>query len=622
MIGEGRPGMQNPAPFDIPASRRKWPRILAVALAVMLVGMAGAVTAAGAGQGRCHALLAQAGSPEAALQTLFSREWQARLAHDPFSATMLGEHVFDDAVPDPSPKAQRRWLRFNRDLLALLACIPREDLDEHARLNAALFGWMLRDRLANGRFRPWRLPFVSDSGFHTEPLFVIDATPFAGEADYERYIARLKKLPRYIRQHIRNMRTGLAEGFSMPRAVLAGALTSFDRLAAPARPEDSPFFQPFREIPKAIPPGHRAKLIARGRKVVAEAVLPAYRALARFMHEEYLPRARQSLAATALPDGRAYYRQQIRHYTTLDLTPEEIHRIGLAEVRRIRARMEAVKRRTGFKGDLSAFFTYLRQEPRFYAKTPRQLLERAAWITKRIDGLLPAWFGRLPRMPYGVAPVPAEIAPNYTTGRYWPAIPGVRGGLFLVNTYALDKRPLYELPALALHEAVPGHHLQISLARELESVPSFRRELYISAFGEGWALYAEGLGEEMGIYETPYELMGRLSYDMWRAARLVVDTGIHALGWSRQQAIAFLRENTALSEHNIETEVDRYISWPAQALSYKLGELTIRRLRREAKEALGDKFDIRAFHDAVLAEGALPLPILEERIRAWIAEQR
>ncbi len=601
---------------------RKGLRVLGVMVAGMLLGLTGAAMAAKTGLGRCRPFLAQAGSPEAALQTLFAREWQARLAHDPFSATMLGEHVFDDEVPDASPKAQRRWLRFNRDLLALLACIPRDALGDEARLDADLFGWMLRDRLANGRFRPWRLPFLSDSGFHTEPLFVIDATPFAGEADYERYIARLKKLPRYIKQHIRNMRTGLAEGFSMPRAVLPGALVSFDRLAAPERAEDSPFFQPFREMPTTIPATRRAKLIARGRKVIADAVLPAYRTLARFMHAEYLPRARRTLAATALPDGRAYYRQQIRSYTTLDLAPEEIHRIGLAEVRRIRARMEEVKRRAGFSGDLAAFFAYLRRDPQFYAHTPRQLLEHAAWIAKRIDGLLPAWFGRLPRMPYGVAPVPAEIAPNYTTGRYWPAIPGVRGGLFLVNTYALDKRPLYELPALALHEAVPGHHLQISLARELKSVPAFRRELYISAFGEGWALYAEGLGEEMGIYETPYELMGRLSYDMWRAARLVVDTGIHALGWSRQQAIAFLRENTALSEHNIETEVDRYISWPAQALSYKLGELTIRRLRREAEEALGDGFDIRAFHDAVLAEGALPLPILEKRIRRWIAGPR
>ena len=609
--------------FGMTVARRR--RLLAAGLlgaAALLLGLAGEAVAAKAASARCRDLLAEAGTPAAALRTLFAREWQARLAHDPFSATMLGEHVFDDAVPDASPRAQRRWLRFNRELLALLACIPRDALDDEARLNAELFAWMLRDRLANGRFRPWRLPFLSDSGFHTEPLFVIDATPFAGEADYERYIARLKKLPRYIRQHIHNMRTGLREGFSMPRAVLPGALVSFDRLAAPERPDESPFFQPFREMPTTIPARQRRKLIARGRKVIADAVLPAYRLLARFMHEEYLPRARRTLAATALPDGRAYYRQQIRHYTTLDLAPEEIHRIGLAEVRRIRARMEEVKRQAGFSGDLAAFFAFLRRDPRFYARTPRQLLEHAAWIAKRIDGLLPAWFGRLPRMPYGVAPVPAEIAPNYTTGRYWPAIPGVRGGLFLVNTYALDTRPLYELPALTLHEAVPGHHLQISLARELKSVPAFRRELYISAFGEGWALYAEGLGEEMGIYKTPYELMGRLSYDMWRAARLVVDTGIHALGWSREQAIAFLRANTALSEHNIETEVDRYISWPAQALSYKLGELTIRRLRHEAEEALGNRFDIRAFHDAVLAEGALPLPLLEARIRAWIAERR
>ncbi|GIX17923.1 MAG: hypothetical protein KatS3mg119_2109 [Rhodothalassiaceae bacterium] len=575
-----------------------------------------------AGGPDCGKLLDEAGGPGAALHRLFEEEWEARLAHDPFAATMAGDHRYDDRVPDASPGAWRRWNAANAKLLARLACIPQESLDERDRLNAALFRWMLENRLADARFRPWRIPFVSDSGFHSEPLFVIDAMPFAGEADYARYIARLARLPRFIRQNIANMRAGLASGFTMPRAVLEGALISFDRLAAPARADDSPFFRPLREMPREIPPDRREELAARGREVIERKVLPAYRALARFMHEEYLPRARETLGASALPDGREYYRQQIRRYTTLDLAPERIHEIGLAEVRRIRAEMEKVKEEAGFQGDLRAFFAFLRTDPRFYAKTPRALLEHAAWIAKRIDALLPAWFGRLPRMPYGVAPVPAEIAPNYTTGRYWPAIPGVRGGLFLVNTHALDKRPLYELPALTLHEAVPGHHLQISLARELEDVPRFRQELYISAFGEGWALYAEGLGAEMGIYETPYQRMGRLSYDMWRAARLVVDTGIHALGWSRARAIAFLEENTALSEHNIATEVDRYISWPAQALSYKLGELTIRRLRREAEQALGGDFDIRAFHDAVLAEGALPLPILEARIRDWIAARR
>ncbi|GEQ99151.1 hypothetical protein JCM17844_27880 [Iodidimonas gelatinilytica] len=319
-----------------------------------------------------------------------------------------------------------------------------------------------------------------------------------------------------------------------------------------------------------------------------------------------------------MPDGDAYYAMLIRQYTTLDLSAQEIHRIGLSEVARIKSEMEAIIDGLGFEGSFADFLEFLRTDPQFYAKTPQELLNRAAWIAKQADEKLPAFFKTLPRMPYGVRAVPDAIAPNYTTGRYWGPVDGVRGGLYMVNTHALDKRPLYSLPSLTLHEAVPGHHLQIALAREIKDVPEFRRAMYVVAFGEGWGLYTEKLGVDMGIYETPYEQFGRLTYEMWRAGRLVVDTGIHAMGWSREEAVAFFTENSALSLHNINTEVDRYISWPGQALGYKMGELKLLELRARAEKALGDRFDIRAFHDAVLENGSLPLPILEQMIDRYI----
>ncbi len=614
-----------------PADCSPFPAVLLAAILIAVLHVAvvpPTVLAAPPGQGGKPSAESEAASRIAAhgkLQALFAEEWAARLARNPFLAGYEGDHRFDDRLPDPSPEALARALRADRKWLARLDELVKRDgrvLDRDDRLNADLFRFMLESRIRDAGFRPWRIPFVSDSGFETEPVFAIEAMPFEDEADYRRYLRRLKRLPRYLEAHVANMRRGIRDGFTMPRAILDKALVPFARLAAPRDPEESPFYRPFKRMPKTIPPARVRRLRMRAREVIGEQVLPAYRALHTFMREEYLPAARTTIGASDLPDGAAYYRAQIAKYTTLDLSPEEIHAIGWREVKRIRAEMSKLIVKTGFEGDFAAFLAYLRSDPRFYAKTPQELLEHAAWITKQVDGILPAFFGRLPRMPYGVRAVPAEIAPNYTTGRYWPAIPGVRGGLFMVNTYALDKRPLYVLPALALHEAAPGHHLQISLAREQQDVPAFRRNLYVVAFGEGWGLYAERLGEEMGLYRTPYEHFGRLTYEMWRAGRLVVDTGIHAMGWTRARAVRFFRENTALSEHNIETEVDRYISWPGQALGYKLGELEILELRHRAEEALGRGFDIRRFHDAVLEKGALPLPILERRIEAWIAAER
>jgi uncharacterized protein (DUF885 family) len=384
--------------------------------------------------------------------------------------------------------------------------------------------------------------------------------------------------------------------------------------------KQSPFYAPFKKFPPAVSADDAKRLSAEAERTITAQIVPAYAKLLKYFNEDYVPKARKTLGAYALPDGQAYYRSQIRQYTTLDTSPEEIHKIGLAEVARIRAEMEQVKKDAKFDGDFAAFLKFLRTDPQFYAKTPRELLMNASYYAKRIDGMLPKYFGKLPRLPYGVAPVPEAIAPYYTTGRYnGPAEGSGNAGFYWVNTYKLEARPLYALPALTLHEAVPGHHLQISLASEQGEQPPFRRYSYISAFGEGWALYAEHLGVEMGIYETPYDQFGRLTYEMWRACRLVIDTGVHAMGWTREQSLALLRDNTALSEHEITTEVDRYIGWPGQALSYKLGELKIRELRAKAEKAMGERFDLRAFHDAVLSLGSVPLPVLEARIDDFIA---
>jgi uncharacterized protein (DUF885 family) len=402
--------------------------------------------------------------------------------------------------------------------------------------------------------------------------------------------------------------------------VLAGREVSIANVAALQDPERSAFWQPFAKMPASIPAAEQERLRADARAAIRDRLIPAYGKLLAFFRDEYVPHARTTLAAEAMPDGKAWYRQQIREYTTLDMAPEEIHAIGLREVARIQGEMDAIIRKVGFKGStpdktFAEFLRFLRTDPRFYAKTPQDLLDRAAWISKRVDGEVGKIIGTLPRGRFTIVPVPEDIAPFWTAGRggtdtYW------------VNTWDLPSRPLYNLPALTLHESSPGHSLQLSLALEQQGQPAFRRNGYISAFGEGWGLYSEDLGVDMGIYQTPYEDFGRLTYAMWRACRLVIDTGLHHDGWTRDQAIAYLADHTALSTHEVETEVDRYISWPGQALSYKLGELTIVRLRHEAEQALGPRFDLRKFHDTVLAQGSVPLPVLEQQVRAWVAEAK
>jgi len=549
-------------------------------------------------------------------------EWAWRLAEFPQLATSVGDASQDDRLErvDAGSRAARlaRW----RATRASLTEIPLLEMSAAARIDRAVFENQLHGFIAAIESHADLMPLNSDSSFYGPLVDLCDAQPLRDVADYRRFLTRLADIPRFLREHIELMREGLVVGYTVPQVVLEGRDQPLAAIASLDDPADTPFWKPFAAFPAAVPAMEQGALRDEARRIVGEQILPAYRALLAFLRDTYVPGARRTTAACDLPDGDAFYAAQIRQYTTLALSADEIHARGLQEVARILAEMNDVMRQAGFDGDLAAFLQFLRTDAQFYARTPHELLAHASWIAKRIDGLLPKFFGVLPRQPYGVAPVPEDIAPFYTTGRYVPAPqPTGLAGMYWVNTHALPSRALYTLPALTLHEAVPGHHLQVALAAEMAGQPPFRRHGFVDAFGEGWALYAEHLGDEMGVYLTPYEQFGRLTYEMWRAARLVVDTGLHAKRWSRDDARAYLLAHTALSEHEVATEVDRYISWPGQALSYKIGELKIRELRARAQERLGTGFDLRAFHDAVLALGSVPLAVLEEQVEAWIARR-
>jgi uncharacterized protein (DUF885 family) len=564
------------------------------------------------------ALLLIAATPAESLHALIDRDWTWRLAESPQLATYAGVHDYDDRLGHVDEATQARHLQELKQRFTELQAIPRDGLNRPDQVNAEVLAEELRARIAHLEVKQYLITIQGDESFYSNLAQLPRNQPLHDVEEYEKYLKRLRDIPRYFDEHIALMRTGLKLGMTSPQVILKGR-DQAARMHAVADVHQSVFYQPFDKIPSTIPAAEAARLRAAGEAAIREAVVPAYAKVAKFIAEEYIPGARKTIAASELPGGREYYRSQIREYVTKDISPEEIHALGLREVKRIRAEMESIKTEVGFEGDFSAFLTFLRTDPRFYAKTPEELLMRAASIAKDIDGRLPKFFGMLPRLPYRVEAVPADIAPFYTGGRYVQASSGSdEPGTYWVNTYDLKSRPLYVLPALTLHEAVPGHHLQIALAAEQQGLPAFRRFSYFSVTGEGWGLYAEKLGQEMGVYKTPYERFGRLTYEMWRACRLVVDTGMHALGWPREKSIAFLRDNTALSEHEIETETDRYIGWPAQALSYKIGELAILELRRKAEVALGARFDKRRFHDAILATGSVPLPVLEEEIDRFI----
>src|SRR5450830_155438 len=513
-------------------------------------------------------------------------------------------------LPKIDPATQLARQRYWEATLRKLDAVDAGKLSPSGKIDYAVYRAQVAALLENQRFREYEKPLNADSAFWSNLTYEARKT-FRTPAEYRAYIAQLNDVPRYFRDEMANMRAGLARGFTPPRVTLQGRDGSLVAVAE-ARPEATAFYKPFADMPATIAAAEQASLRAAALAAIRDHVIPAHAQLLKFMREEYVPNATEHLAAERLPDGHAYYQSKIVEYTTTDLTADQIHQIGLAEMAKSRAEMAQVMRDVKFDGDLPAFLHFLRTDPRFYAKTPEELLMRAAWIAKKFDAKAEQYFGRLPRSRFAVIPVPPEQAPYYTSGRGGP-------GVYLVNTYNLPARALYSLPALTLHESAPGHAFQMPIAMEQKGLPMFRRA-YISAYGEGWALYCERLGSEMGIYETPYESFGMLSYQAWRASRLVVDTGIHAMGWTREQAQAYLHDNTALSSHEVETEVDRYISWPGQALSYYLGEMAIVEARAKAEKALGAKFDIRAFHDTVLELGSVPLPVLKSRVERFIAD--
>lgn len=548
---------------------------------------------------------------DAQLRALYEADWAWSLREYEQEEDGQGGTQPTARLPRVDPESQQRRAAHWRQSMAALDRIPVAALSEDERINAEVFRTLLEESLIDARFREWEAPVNSDSAFWQ---YLAPRQGFRTAEEYRRYIGRMRDIPRFFAENSANMRAGLARGFTPPRATLAGRETALAAFAI-TDIERNPFYAPFNDMPSTIPADQRAQLQSEGRAAISEAVIPAFDELLRFFRDEYVPRTRTTLAAARLPNGRAYYAAQIQKFTTLDLSAEEIHQLGLREVARIQAEMHQVMRESGFEGSFEEFLTFLRTDPQFYARTPEELLMVSSYVVNRVNARLGDVIGTLPRRRFTVLPVPDAIAPYYTAGR---------GGLesCSMNTYDLPSRPLYNIPALTLHECSPGHSLQAALSEEGEALPAFRRQTYFSGFGEGWGLYSEWLGEEMGIYRTPYERFGRLSYEMWRAARLVIDTGIHRYGWSRERAIEYLASHTALSQREVETEVDRYISWPGQALAYKLGELTIRRLRSEAEAALGEDFDRRRFHDTILALGSTPLPVLEERIGRFIIEER
>jgi uncharacterized protein (DUF885 family) len=548
---------------------------------------------------------------DARFKALYTKEWSWRLKQAEADPDDSAGKV-RPRLPDLTPATQQARLVYWQQVRADLDAIPVAQLSPEAAINYGIYRAQIDQAIDQQRFRDWEKPLNSDTSFWSNLVSLSGREGLRDEQAYRNWISQMRDIPRYFTEQQANLRLGLARGFTPPAVTMQGRESGVAVVAEASDPTATNFYAPFKEMPTSIAPAVQAELRAAGIAAIRDAVIPAHRELLGFLRQTYFPGLRKELDATSLPDGKAYYESKIREFTTTDLTADQIHAIGVREVAKIRAQMLGVMAETGFKGDLPAFLKFLRTDPQFYPKTPEALLERAAWISKRFDGKASRWFGRTPRSRFGIIPVPPEIAPFYTAGR--------GGSAYLLNTYDLPSRPFFQLTALTLHESDPGHHFQGALAAENTGQPAFRAKSYISAYGEGWALYCETLGIEMGMYETLYDRFGMLSYQMWRAARLVVDTGIHAQGWSRERALGFMRDNTALSEREVTTEIDRYIGWPGQALSYYLGQLTIIEARAKAEKALGPKFDIRAFHDTVLALGSVPLPVLSARIDRFIAE--
>ena len=556
------------------------------------------------------------------LTQLLDTVWEFELESSPFLATNVGDPRGQDRLSDDSLEAIQSRADQRARFLEKLNAIPAGKLSESRQIDRELLRQRLEGQLADFRFQTHLMPINNRGGFHIRfPELPRMMSP-RSEVDFANYIARLQDFDRYTNQQIELLRGGIDAGLVQPAIIMRDSLSQVESHIVDDLSESLFLKNIATESKTNLGPESWSKIRVQIESALDSSVIPAYQRFAEFLQTEYLPACRGPVGASAMPMGREFYLYRIRRFTTIQISPEELHQTGLRENARIRTEMELIKQNVEFKGTLDEFLEHLRTEPRFYAKTAEELMQTTALILKRADGRLPELFGHLPRIPYGLREIPAYVAPQTTAAYYWPpATDGTRGGVYYLNTYNLSSRPLYQLEALSLHEAVPGHHLQLAIQAELQDLHPISRESNNTAFIEGWALYSERLGKEIGFYKDPYQDFGRLSMEAWRASRLVVDTGIHWMGWSRQRAIDYMTANTALSPHNIVAEVDRYIGWPGQALAYKTGELAISRLRQEAEQKLGGNFDVRSFHDRVLEAGSIPLPLLEKRISQWVGEQ-
>lgn len=569
----------------------------------------------------CSVALAQDANETKALHDLFQREWEYSLSQNPTRASSMGDRRWNDRWRDMSLEAIKRRYDHNVEVLAALAKIDRSKLSPRDQLNYDLFKRDYENSVEEFKFRWYLVPLNQRGGIQTEDE-LSSSLRFETVKDYEDWIARLKAFPVYMDQHIEVMREGIKARMLLPRVIMNRIPAQIDKQIV-AHADQSGFYRPFKRFPQSIPVNEQERLMRAAIGAIQENIIPSYRRFKRFFVEEYLPATYDEVGVWQAPQGGELYSFLVRRFTTTNITPQAVHERGQSEVKRIRAEMHKVMEQVGFKGTLNEFFTFLRTDKRFYYSTPEELLAAYQAISKRIDPHLVKVFRTMPRMPYGVEPIPAAIAPDTTTAYYrQPAADGSRAGTYFVNLYQPESRPKWEMMALSLHEAVPGHHFQIALAQEQGDIPNFRRFGGYTAFIEGWALYAESLGEEMGLYDDPYAKFGQLTYEMWRAVRLVVDTGIHHMRWNRKQAIDFFMENAPKAELDIINEIDRYIAWPGQALAYKTGELKIKELRKRATQELGAKFDLREFHDVVLGAGPVPLDVLEANVVKWIGEKK
>lgn len=552
------------------------------------------------------------------LQQLFEDHWEYSLQSSPLFATSQGVHRFNDQLPETGLDAMEKSYEKSKEFLSRLHEISREGLSGENQINYDIFENQLEGSIRGYELNHHLLPLNGWWDYHASFATLADDVPLKTVDDYENYLSRLEAFPEYNGGYIERMRKGIELGITRPRIVFEDYVASIEALIT-EMPEEHRLYEPFEEYPATLSNEEQERLTEQAKEVVGEIVNPEYQRLCDFLVDEYIPNTREMIGITEIPGGGEYYDYLIQDHTTIDISADEVHQIGLNEVARIRSEMMEIVESEGYGDDFDSFVEFLRTDDQFYTETAEELLKETAYVLKTIDGKLPELFKTLPRLPYGIEPIPDYLAPRTATAYYSRGnADGTESGTYAVNTYDLDSRPLYEIPALSLHEAVPGHHLQIALQQELDDLPKFRTTAGYSAFTEGWALYAERLGEEIGMYETPCKKFGQLSYEMWRALRLVVDTGMHAKGWTRDEAIQYMADNSALSLHNIRSEVNRYVFWPGQALAYKMGEIKIRELRTVAEEKLGDNFNLREFHDVVLLSGSIPLSVLEGNVEEWI----